>query len=100
MTIEESKYYVKLNFDGMMENPQVILDPKYIEAEKIAIKSLDAWEKMRAELSEYGSICVLYTIKGTTPKDIEDIVDDVVERAKKQMLDIIDKHMREVMQDA
>ena len=52
MTIEESKYYVKRNFDGMMENPRLILDPRYIEAERMAIKSLEAWEKVRQEIED------------------------------------------------
>ena len=69
------------------------------DAVRVAIASLEAWEKVRTELSEYGSICVMYTIKGTTPQDIEDIVDDVVGRAKKQMLAIIDKHIKEVEYD-
>ena len=50
MTIEESKYYVKRNLDGMMENPRLILDPKYIEAERMAIASLEAWENVRQEI--------------------------------------------------
>lgn len=55
----------------------------------------DAIEKIRAEISEYGSIWVQYTIKGTTNKDIEDIVENAIKQAKDQVLYIIDKHTKE-----
>jgi len=92
MTIDEAKEVIEQ--DIPCEH-----DPDLIEALTMAIKSFEAWEKVRTELSEYGSICVMYTIKGTTPQDIENIVDDVVGRAKKQMLAIIDKHIKEVKEN-
>ena len=55
----------------------------------------DALDKIRAEIAEYGSIWVQYTIKGRTDKDIEDIVENAIKQAKKQVLYIIDKHTKE-----
>ena len=59
----------------------------------IAIKSLEAWEKVKEELKEYGSLWVSYTIKEHTDKAIEDIVEDVLKQAKQQFVEIIDKHL-------
>ena len=81
MTIEESKYYVKLNFDGMMENPRVILDPKYIEAERMAIKSLEAWDEITQEINDLFSKPACYMPNYD---------------AYKMFLEIIDKHLKEV----
>ena len=54
----------------------------------------DEIAEIRAEISEYGSIWVQYTIKGTTNKDIEDIVENAIKQAKEQVLYIIDKHTK------
>lgn len=53
--------------------------------------------KIRAEIAEYGSIMVAYTItKNTkTDKGIEKLVSDVLKQAKKQVLNIIDKYKAE-----
>lgn len=56
----------------------------------------DVLDKIKAEINQYGSIWVQYTIKGHTDKDIEDIVEDVIKQAKQQVLDLIDKYRNEV----
>lgn len=52
-------------------------------------------EKIKAEIAEYGSICVAYAItdKTKTDKGIEELVTDVLSEAKRQVLDIIDKYI-------
>lgn len=86
MTIEESKYYVKQNLDGMMENPQVILDHKYIEAERMAIASLEAWEKVRQE--------IIYAAKHTNGYYEAQSNTYWVDLDK--VTQIIDKHLQEI----
>jgi hypothetical protein len=49
-------------------------------------------DKIRTEISEYGSIWVEYKITGRSDKDIEQLVTDVLKQAKKQVLDVIDKY--------
>lgn len=49
-------------------------------------------DKIRTEISEYGSIWVEYKITGRRDKDIEQLVTDVLKQAKKQVLDVIDKY--------
>ena len=51
-----------------------------------------AFEDIRAEIDEYGSIWVEYQIKGNTDKDIEKIIENVCKQEKQQILEIIDKH--------
>lgn len=53
-------------------------------------------DKIRTEISEYGSIWVAYAITGKSDKDIEQLVSDVLSQAKKQVLDVIDKYKAEV----
>ena len=53
-------------------------------------------DKIRTEISEYGSIWVEYKITGRRDKDIEQLVTDVLKQAKKQVLDVIDKYKAEV----
>lgn len=53
-------------------------------------------DKIRAEISEYGSIWVQYQIYGRSDKDIQQLVTDVLKQAKEQVLDIIDKYKTEV----
>lgn len=65
-----------------------------------AIKALEqdpVLDKIRAEIAEYGSICVEYKLKltGRRDQDIEQLVTDVLKQAKKQVLDIIDKYKAE-----
>jgi hypothetical protein len=52
-------------------------------------------DKIRTEISEYGSIWVDYKITGRRDKDIEQLVSDVLSQAKKQVLDVIDKYKAE-----
>lgn len=54
-------------------------------------------DKIRAEIAEYGSICVEYKLKltGRSDKDIEQLVSDVLSQAKKQVLEVIDKYRGE-----
>lgn len=52
-------------------------------------------DKIRTEISEYGSIWVEYKITGRRDKDIEQLVTDVLKQAKKQVLDVIDKYRTE-----
>ena len=53
--------------------------------------------KIRAEIAEYGSIFVAYVItdKTKTDKGIEKLVSDVLKQAKEQVLNVIDKHIKE-----
>lgn len=92
----------------------------YIERDEMAIKALErvqisewdhdhdilkahsdgareALDKVRAEISEYGSIWVQYVItdKTKTDKGIEKLVEDVTKQTKTRVLEIIDKY-REV----
>lgn len=52
-------------------------------------------DKIRNEISEYGSIWVEYKITGRRDKDIEQLVTDVLKQAKKQVLEVIDKYRTE-----
>ena len=51
-------------------------------------------DKLRAEIAEYGSICVEYKTTGRR-EDIEQLLTDVLKQAKKQVLDVIDKYRAE-----
>ena len=53
-------------------------------------------EKIKAEIEEYGSIWVQYSIKGHTNKDIEDIVNDVIKQAKQSFIQRLDNHIAEL----
>ena len=57
----------------------------------------DVLDKIRAEIAEYGSICVAYAItdKTKTDKGIEKLVSDVLKQAKEQVLEVIDKYREE-----
>lgn len=52
----------------------------------------DVLDKIQTEINTYGSIWVQYEITGHTDRDIEKIVENVLEQAKEQVLDIIDKY--------
>lgn len=52
-------------------------------------------DKIRAEINQYGSIWVQYRITGHTDHDIEQIIEDVLSQAKKQVLAVIDRHIGE-----
>ena len=55
-------------------------------------------DKIRAEIAEYGSICVAYAITDKTKTDegIKKLISDVLKQAKEQVLDIIDKYNAEM----
>jgi hypothetical protein len=57
----------------------------------------DTLDNIRAEISEYGSICVTYAIteKTKTDEGIDELLTDVLLQAKRQVLDIIDKYKAE-----
>jgi len=99
MTIEET---IKILKDGR-ENLYGVLDYSVpykqqttLVALDMAVKSLEAWDKVKEELKGYGSLWVSYTIKDHTDKAIEDIVENVLKQAKQQFVEIIDKHLLEV----
>lgn len=77
--------------EKFQQKAEVVISQLRADRDRLA----DAIEKIRAEISEYGSIWVQYTIKGTTNKDIEDIVENTIKQAKNQVLYIIDKHTKE-----
>lgn len=62
---------------------------------QMAIRSLEAWDKVLDELREYGSICVEYTAED----DVDAVVDSVLKQAKQAVLEIIGKHLAEVTQN-
>ena len=70
---------------------------------EMAIKALeqepktDVFDKIRAEIAEYGSIMVVYAITENTKTDkgIEKLVNNVLMQAKEQVLQIIDKYKAE-----
>lgn len=85
MKIDEAKEIVQTQLDGLIDNPNVTLDSKYIEAEKMAIKSLEEWEKVKAEIED-----MLETLS--------DGGDDWFTAEKlNDVLAIIDKHLQEVI---
>ena len=68
--------------------------------ERVLIYAInEKWEKkiedIKAEIKEYDSIMVEYKITETNPSNIEKIVEDVLKQAKRQVLAIIDKHIKE-----
>lgn len=65
------------------------------------IKQETVLDKIRAEIAEYGSICVAYAITDKTKTDegIKKLVSDVLKQAKEQVLDIIDKYRAETEEE-
>lgn len=61
------------------------------------MSDMDTIEKIRSEIAEYGSIWVEYTISGHTDRDIEQIVKNVLNQAKQQVLAVIDKYRTQKM---
>ena len=57
MTIEEAKYILKENMDGWIKSPLVNVDERLIEANNMAIKSLEAWGKVEKEINDSILIC-------------------------------------------
>lgn len=79
MTIDEARELCQLQLESLMSNPQVTLDPKYIQAERIAIASFEAWKEFKQEIMEY-------CLKGVTNGDI----------ISAELCAIIDKHLQEI----
>lgn len=75
MSIEEAKELVQTQLDGLIDNPNVTLDPKYIQAELVAIASMKALEDIRQEAV--------------------DAIEDGLYVRNSRILDIIDKHLHE-----
>ena len=66
-----------------------------IDKEPTVVPQKPILNEIRAEIAEYGSIWVEYKITGNSIRDIEKLVSDVLSQAKKQVLDVIDKHLSE-----
>ena len=82
LDINEAKNILKENMDELVKNPLVTVDEILVKANDIAIKSLEAWEKVRE----------IFKAKSTS-EDWEYIHDlQIWEDA----LEIIDKHLSEV----
>lgn len=77
--------------DKFQQKAEVVISQLRADRDRLE----DAIEKIRAEITEYGSIWVQYTIKGRTDKDIDGIVENAIKQAKDQVLYIIDKHTKE-----
>ena len=77
--------------EKFQQKAEVVISQLRADRDRLA----DDLDKIRTEIAEYGSIWVQYTIKGRTDKDIEDIVENAIKQAKKQVLYIIDKHTKE-----
>ena len=75
------------NLQGWWEFTQLVKWLKELNQEPVL-------DKIRAEIAEYGSICVAYAITDKTKTDegIKKLVSDVLKQAKEQVLDIIDKY--------
>lgn len=100
MTIDEALDHL-YTYSNTLGSGQTTQDG-HEEAKRVAIdvmrkyqKQERALDKIRTEISEYGSIWVEYKITGRRDKDIEQLVTDVLKQAKKQVLDIIDKYRGE-----
>ena len=88
MTKEEAIEFIAQSVKSDVDMAKVADAIKTIEQEPIL-------DKIRTEISEYGSIWVEYKITGRSDKDIEQLVTDVLKQAKKQVLEIIDKYKAE-----
>ena len=77
---------IRINFVGKEEAKEF---NEYLKNQQESVL-----DKIRAEIADYDSIWVAYGItdKTKTDKGIEELVTDVLSEAKRQVLDIIDKH--------
>lgn len=85
--------YINGNFDKVdktYEEHKLVL--KLLDQEESVVKAL---EDVRTEIAEYGSIWVEYTIKGHTDRDIQKTIEDVLKQAKTQVLESIDRKIKE-----
>jgi len=77
--------------DELEFDPRPCCISEYVcEHDKIA-----AIKKIRDEMAEYGSLCAMYAITDTSEKGIEKLIQDVINQLKKQVLNIIDRHIEE-----
>ena len=101
MTIDEFEEYAKAHdyviftkqqYEHVIDafNNYELLSLDYYGRLKVDIVAI--LDKIRAEITEYGSIWVQYQITGRKDKDIEQLVSGVLKQAKEQVLDIIDKY--------
>lgn len=100
MTFDEALDHL-YTYSSTLGSGQTTQD-EHEEAKKVAIATMRkyhklerALDKIRTEISEYGSIWIEYKITGRSDKDIEQLVSDVLSQAKKQVLEIIDKYKAE-----
>ena len=101
MTIDEALDHL-YTYSSTLGSGQTTQD-EHEEAKRGAIDVMRKYQKqertldkIRSEISEYGSIWVEYKITGRRDKDIEQLVTDVLKQAKKQVLDVIDKYKAEL----
>ena len=103
MTIEEAKEICQSNIRGLMSNPYVITDPKYIEALNMAIASLEAWEKVKEQIKDEADFAYAdfdeykYEVLGVD--DIDELPNDDFRYGMERTLEIINKHLWEVCYD-
>ena len=95
MSIEEAKELVQTQLDGLIDNPNVTLDPKYIQAELVAIASLDAWGKVEQDIkSRMETIIGKYD--SSVPEHDRASMKIARNEARRECLDIINKYFTEV----
>lgn len=81
LDINEAKNILKENMDELVKNPLVTIDERLVKANNMAIKSLEAWEKIKKEIKQIRIHCGYLDVQGVT----------IIE-----VLEIIDKHLSEV----
>jgi septum formation topological specificity factor MinE len=89
MTREEAIEFIAQSVKSDVDMAKVADAIKALEQEPVL-------DKIRTEISEYGSIWVEYKITGRSDKDIEQLVTNVLKQVKKQVLDVIDKYRAEI----
>jgi hypothetical protein len=89
MTKEEAIEFIAQSVKSDVDMAKVADAIKALEQEPVL-------DKIRTEISEYGSIWVEYKITGRSDKDIEQLVTNVLKQVKKQVLDVIDKYRAEI----
>jgi len=96
MTREEAKHWLEIELKTWEDECKSKHPIK--EAFSVAIETLEQepiLDKVRAEIDECGSIWVAYAITGHSDRDIENLIEGVVNQAKEQVLNIIDKYRTE-----
>lgn len=89
LDINEAKNILKENMDELVKNPLVTVDEILVKANDIAIKSLEAWEKVKEEIeSNMVSLDGLYSYQKSFHNNCNNV--------RKECIEIIDKHLSEV----